>query len=334
MQIKLNNIIKVIKFAADAPFSTGALRDIKSLIEECSDLYPGIDLWFKRKVEPGFKNEERIGLLVYNYEKPIGAAILRHGEDAKLCSLRILPEERKGNLGNLLMSLVANELRTKTNRMHFTISEESWEEFSGFFESYGFVCKGPSKEQYRLFDQELLCRADFGKVWQTVVEKLPRVIENLTINGSSSNWDIVMSIKPEFASRLLSRTKKIEIRKNFSQKWKGARVLFYSSAPDQRFVGEGVIGEIIKERAEKIWEDWKGELGCTYDEFSLYCHSGNEVTAIIFSDVRAFREPIYKTQLEHLIRQDLQPPQSFCSVKSNRRWSPALSLTCLLQSEL
>jgi len=331
-ELKVNQNLSVIKFGGDYRPPPQSLDHLKAMVEECEDLYPGIDVWFKKKVVPGLDQKDRVAFLVYHNSRPIGSAVIRKAEDAKLCSLRVLAEEQKKGLGHLLIALVANELRNVATHVHFTAPSQLWQGLQQFFESYGFVNHGPSRSQYRLFDPEFACGADFSKVWTGVIEKLPAVIENFTLNGNKAHCDLVFSIKPTFAERIVRGQKRVEIRRKFSDKWKGATVLLYASAPARHFVGEATIGEVITKSPETIWLDWKQELGCSFDEFTSYCNGAPQVSAVIFREVRPFKDPIPQMQMEHLMQKDLKAPQSFLQVKRQSLWPTALSLSCLMRA--
>lgn len=333
-QFRINKELKIVRFDGDPLISEDYNKNLENIIVECEDLYPGIDIWFKKKVKPGLKNKDRVAFLVYHDERAIGAAVLRKGEDAKLCSMRILPDAQDKGIGSLLISLIAKEVRDKSKRIHFTAPSQVWTKWEQFFRSYGFQNNGPAAIQYRLFDEELACSADFKNLWKTVIHKLPAIIENFTLNGNTAHCDIVLSIRPEHAEKIISGKKKIEIRRKFSNKWKGASALLYASSPRREFVGEAEIGEIITGTPEKIWSDWQSEIGCSYDEFASYCKGAERVTALIFADVKPFKLPILQSQIQHLIQQDLKLPQSHCEVKKDTIWPTALSLSCLLQSSL
>jgi predicted transcriptional regulator/N-acetylglutamate synthase-like GNAT family acetyltransferase len=333
-ELSVNRNLKIVKFGGDYVPPLDSLNHLKEMVEECEDLYPGIDIWFKKKVIPGLEEKNRSALLVYHDSRPIGAAVVRKGDDAKLCSLRVLPEEQKKGLGHLLIALVANEIRSMATQVHFTAPSKLWSELEPFFKSYGFVNHGPARDQYRLFDEELACSADFGSVWKGVVDKLPSIIENFTLNGNKAHCDLVFSIRPPFADRITKGTKRVEIRRKFSPKWKGATALLYASSPSRQFIGEAIIGDVITASPEKIWSDWKEELGCTFDEFGSYCNGAPKVSAIVFKEIKPFKDPIPQAQIEHLVQKDLKAPQSFCEVKKQTVWPTALSLSCLMRANL
>lgn len=331
-ELKVNRKLTVIRFGGDFRPSEESHGHLKRLVEECEDLYPGIDVWFKRRVIPGLKDKARIALLVYHDGRPTAASVLKKGDETKLCSLRVLPDEQGKRIGSLLMALIGLEIRHSAEGLHFTIPEQLWSEKGEFFQDYGFVNRGPAHAQYRLFDQELACRADFHNFWDAVLLRLPSVADHFTMGGNSLNCDLVLSILPTHAQKIISGKKKIEIRRKFSKKWKGANVLLYASSPQREFLGEAIIGDIITATPETIWSNWENDIGCTFEEFTTYSRGAAELSALMLIDVKPFKHPIFITQMQHLIKQDLVPPQSHCEVKNNTVWPLALSLSSLLLS--
>ena len=331
-KLNLTRDLKIVRLVKKIESRQYSYNDLKKLVEECEDLYPGIDMWFNKKVKSGLKSGERTALVVYHNDNPIGASILRRGKDAKLCSMRIIPTEQNKGIGSLMLALVAAEIRNHTDRIHFTIPKQLWIEKYNFFEEYGFVNHGISDVQYRLFDEELMCSASFINVWTTVLKKLPLIVESFTLNSNSSNYDLVISIKPTFADKIRLGSKKVEIRRKFSPKWKGANVILYASRPSREFFGEARIRDVLVDNPEIIWNECKDEIGCTLDEFTCYCQGASKVYALILGDIKTFRIPISLSQMQGLIQQDLNPPQSHCEVKRESIWPIALSLSCLLRS--
>lgn len=333
-ELKINRELRIVKFGGDFLPEEDRFDHLRNLIEECEDIYPGIDIWFKRKVKPGLQSKERTGFLVYHKQLPIGAAVLRKGNDTKLCSMRIREDDQSKGIGTLLLSLMAAEIRNKAKRIHFTAPSQIWSKWEAFFESFGFQNNGLAGTQYRLFDEELACSANFNDVWKAVIEKLPAIIENFTLNGNSARCDLVFSIRPTYAQKIVSGAKKVEVRRKFSRKWEGATALIYASTPLRQFVGEAVIGRVITKSPGEIWDEWRNELGCSFDEYTNYCQGAGQVSAVLFSEVRPFRYPIPEAQMEQLVKREIKPPQSYCGVNPDSVWPTALSISCLLRAGL
>jgi predicted transcriptional regulator len=334
--VQINRDLTIVRFGGDREPLEQNYKDLQHLVEECEYLYPGIDLWFKRKVKPGLKSKERCALVAYQNNQPIAAGIMRRGKDAKLCSLRILPHEVDKGLGTLLFALIAAEARTGSERIHFTLPHALWAEKRSFFEKYGFSCDGLADQQYRqgnLFGiSEMACSAPHQAVWRRVIETLPGIADNFTLNGNSGSCDLVLSVKPRWAESIINGVKKIEVRRKFDSKWEGAIVWIYASDPQREFVGEARISKVFKGNPQNIWDNWRTELGCTQEEFQYYCKGTDMVSALWLDDIRPFKNPILRSQLETLIQEDLNPPVSHLEVRKKSPWPLALSLGTILMS--
>jgi predicted transcriptional regulator/GNAT superfamily N-acetyltransferase len=323
-----------VRFGGTCGKENERLADLRTLIEECENNYPGIDIWFKKKVEADFRSEKRSGFLIYENDLPIGAAIVRKGSDAKLCSMRIREEEQRKGIGTLLLSLVAGEIRNAAARIHFTAPYEIWSKWESFFKSFGFQHLGFAKIQYRLFDKDVFCTAKYSDVWSAILKKLPKMVENLTLNGNSAHCDLVLSVRPKFAQKIVSGIKRIEIRRRFPNKWEGASVLLYASSPACQFVGEALIERVVTKPVDDIWAECKRDLGCTHDQFMAYCHGAKQVAALVLSQVKRFKKPIKKADIQGLIGRNLSSPQSYSKIDTHSAWPTAVSLGCLMGTGL
>lgn len=326
--------LQIVKFGGLVPPSEQRFKDLETLIEECGDLYPGIDAWYKRKALTGLKDRERTAYVIYEDEKPVGATIVRLGKEAKICSLRIKEQAEQSGYGTLLMALAARDLRNTAEEVHFTIPDHIWTQKSSFFEAYGFEMKGKAGDQYRLFDQELYCRSSFANMWLNVLRTLPSLTRKVAVNGLQSDYDLVLSVQPEFAKLLVSGKKQVEIRKRFSEKWIGSHALVYSTLPDGHFVGSFRIKNVVSGEPSYIWSSFGESLGCSRMQFEAYTRGSNRVFAIITGDPTEFRHFVPMTSLSRLVSNAIEAPQSYMRVMPNSAMDEAAAICTILQSTL
>lgn len=326
--------LRITRFGGLLTPTVEEYHNLETLIEQCDELYPGIDIWYKKKVVSGLNDKQRTAYVIYEGGQAVGAAVLRLGEDAKICSFRIAPEAEKNGYGKLLVALLARDLRTKAQTVHFTIPAHIWEERETFFEGYGFECVGPTNDQYRLFDKEFYCRGEFTKLWQKVLQTLPGLLKSITINGFNSRYDLVMSVRARYAHQLVSGKKTVEIRRRFSAKWVGSHTLVYSSRPDGSFVGSFRIANVVSAHPDDIWKTFWLELGCSEDEYRAYTRGARQVFAVITEDATAFKAPIPTTQISHLMQRDLSVPQSYCKVSGTQGIEEAACISTFLQATM
>lgn len=317
----------------EAKRSTDDLRILRGLIAENQPMYPNIVRWFDDKVIPGLRSSERIAWVAYEGENAIASAVLKLGQKSKFCHLRIHQNFQDLELGQMFFSQMTFEARHLAKEIHFTLPESLWYEKTTFFESFGFCRAAKSTRQYRQSDEELACSAPLKFVQRAVLGKLPRLMSKFTVGGFSLRGDILMSIKPRYADRILSGSKLVEIRKKFSDRRVGARAVLYASSPQKAIVGEAIVRRITLGSPGEIWEKFGSDLGCSLAEFRSYVGSSMTVSAIEFEEVIPYREPLSLSQMSYLIEDNLRPPQSFCDLSLNDEhsaWARAVSVATLL----
>lgn len=307
------------------------LLRFEEYVLETQGMYPSIDKWVKTKVCPGIRSSERMGFVGLLGNKPVASAVVRRGRNAKFCHLRIDKAFRNNNLGELFFCLMAMEARREAEEIHFTLPESLWAEKAPFFQSFGFKSVKLAETQYRLFETELRCSASFEVVWQAVMDRLPRLFLNI-MNREGENPNVLsLSVKPEYAEHILDGTKKVELRRKFSKKWKGVRMSIYASAPRQAFVGEAKIQEVVSGSPVEIWSRFHDQVGVTRREFDAYTADTEEICALVLSDVFRYKGEVYLSQMPVYFPGELRPPQSYCMVQNHSNWSRAVSLASLMQ---
>jgi predicted transcriptional regulator len=298
-------------------------------------MYPGINNWLRDKVIPGLKTGARTAFIAYDDERPIITAVVkRDGHRAKFCHLRVTEAFRDIHLGDVFFALMAMEARRSAREIHFTLPESLWIEKHGFFKSFCFKEALPASTQYRLFDSELSCSASFQDVWSSVLEKLPLIMNHFSINEYSMCPRLLLSIKHEYAQRVLEGKKTVEVRRRVARKWSGERIALYSSRPTGALVGEATIQDVTSDSPKVIWENYGDRIGCSYEEFSQYAGSCHEIFAITLGKVTPYVERIPLAQAESLIQEELVPPQSYYELEAGRPWTKAVSVAALLHGSM
>ena len=125
----------------------------------------------------------------------------------------------------------------------------------------------------------------------------------------------LLSIKPEFASRIFNGTKKFEYRKIIFKR-NVTRVVVYASAPVSMVIGEFTVEGILHGELESLWQKTQQQSGISKDFFDNYFSQHSAGYAIVIGQTEQYSSP-YRLQ-EAL---GLHPPQSFiyltCPIKSN-----------------
>ena len=317
---------------ADARAGTDHLKRFRELVLENEPMYPNIEEWFDQKVVSGMKSSERVGYIGYLDDKPAVSAVVKRGEDAKFCHLRIKKELQDIHLGEAFFTLMGLEVKRFAKDVHFTLPESVWEKEKEFFKSFGFVKAIKAGHQYRLFEDELRCSSPFDRVWKAILEKLPKVARAFFMNGHSLDSKLLMSIRGENARKVVAGKKKVEIRRRFSKKWTGCKVSIYASGRERCLVGEALISRVVVDKPESIWERFHQEIGCTRKEFDRYTRSLSKIYAIVLENVMPYRKSISLSEVSNLTKKKLRPPQNYYILNNNINWAEAVSMGVLLQS--
>lgn len=323
--------LRIFKVKSDDAIRwTDEMEMLFQLISDHEEMYPNIKKWFKSKVLPGLKRNERVAYVGLSNQEPVVSAIVRKGADSKFCHLHIKDDYRERGIGDLFFAMMALDVRNCAKQIHFTLPESLWTERRPFFLSFGFNDVTKANEQYRLFDDELRASAPFRNVWQSVLEKLPRLIDTHTKYPDDAFRGLLMSIRPQFVEKIQRGNKVVEIRKKFNPKWDGCRITIYSSHPVRAICGYATIKSIKKGDPQNIWAQFEDDVGCTREEFDRYTESCETVYAISLKDFEAYSTPVAIDQVAHLLNKDLKPPQSYTSLEKNKPWAEAVSIAELL----
>lgn len=89
--------------------------------------------------------------------------------------------------------------------------------------------------------------------------------------------NVLLSIKPEFAEKILNRTKRYEFRKTtFRDPSAIDRVVMYASAPLQRIIGWFSFSRVVKADPESLWRRFHNHSGLSSRERFMDYFSGTD----------------------------------------------------------
>ena len=302
-----------------------AVKHMKDIILESEDLYPGIDIWYKKQVEPGIYDKSRIGYIVYNNNKPIAGMIIRLSNRAKLCSLRVIPEARNMGIGTALFELAAYEISKIYTQFHFTAPESLVEQAKDYFLRIGFEYAGVVNRQYRPGEGEFAFIGDVNKVLGNINNYFEHSLigQKTSTKQNESAW-LVMSIKPKFAHKIMEKEKRIELRRQFSPSHKGSSVLIYSTSPQQAILGFARIEDISQVPISMIENELLADTGCELSEVYSYAFGVESIWALVLGNVQPFPKPLHKKDLESVLKLSLKPPVSYEHVKTSSPWKKVI----------
>ena len=116
---------------------------------------------------------------------------------------------------------------------------------------------------------------------------------------------ILLSIKPEYAKRILDGSKKYEFRKRLAQETVDS-IVIYSSSPQMAVVGEVEVIESIAMSPSALWEFTKKEAGISRTKYRTYFKDCKIAYAYKLGNVTIYENPKALKDLGLF-----QAPQSF-----------------------
>lgn len=126
--------------------------------------------------------------------------------------------------------------------------------------------------------------------------------------------EILMSIKPRYAGRILEGTKRFEFRKRLPAGWwpdrseQTQRVVIYESSPSCSIVGEFVVSQVLRGTPASLWEKTLGAGGIDRARYDEYFKGCAVAFALEVRDVQRYAAPIGPREVDPQFR----APQSWC----------------------
>lgn len=117
---------------------------------------------------------------------------------------------------------------------------------------------------------------------------------------------VLLSIKPEYASKIFDGTKRYEYRRAIFKRAEVTTVVVYASDPIRKVIGEFDIEEIIHDEPKALWSKTGERAGISMKKFLDYFENRGKGYAISVKAARTYDVPI---SLEKLMISC--PPQSF-----------------------
>ena len=130
---------------------------------------------------------------------------------------------------------------------------------------------------------------------------------------------ILLSIKPEFVTKIFNGEKRFEFRKRIPKKHIDT-VFIYESSPTQNIVGWFNIERIIEGCPNEVWENCKDDSGIEESRYYKYCNGNANVYAFEIKDFHKFQRPINPYEIDS----KFVPPQNFLYLDNSNNFSNIL----------
>jgi predicted transcriptional regulator len=121
---------------------------------------------------------------------------------------------------------------------------------------------------------------------------------------------LFISIKPEFASKIIGGSKTIELRKNKPRAKVGEIVLIYSTTPVKAVIGFGKIAEVIESTPEMIWNCYSEKLGIDILRYDEYYSNAPKAIGIKITEVQTLKTPVTLKDIKKILPK-FSPPQTY-----------------------
>jgi len=117
---------------------------------------------------------------------------------------------------------------------------------------------------------------------------------------------VLLSIRPEFASKIFDGSKRYEYRRVIFKNQEVNRVIVYASDPVKRIIGEFEIEDILHDEPQMLWVKTKNHAGISERMFFEYFTNKSKGYAIKVKTTRMYDDPLPLNSF-----MVSSPPQSF-----------------------
>ena len=120
---------------------------------------------------------------------------------------------------------------------------------------------------------------------------------------------LFIAVKPEYAKKLISGEKDIELRKTKPHVQAGDYAIIYASAPEKAVWGYGKIRRILLCSPQEMWANYSARLGIKEQSFWMYYDGSSKSVGIEFEMIKPIN-PISLAELRH-VDPNFHPPQIY-----------------------
>ena len=120
---------------------------------------------------------------------------------------------------------------------------------------------------------------------------------------------LFISVKPEFANKIVTKEKTIELRKIRPHVNIGDYIIIYASSPIKSVIGYGIIKQIIEKSPRRMWDEHSEFLGIDKDRFDEYYTEKEKSIGIEIHKIKKIK-PISLESMK-TIDPSFHPPQVY-----------------------
>ena|ERR1700730_6916615 len=120
--------------------------------------------------------------------------------------------------------------------------------------------------------------------------------------------DILVSIHPFFAGKILAGQKRVELRRKFPIRT-GSRLLIYSCSPVSAVVWFAQITAVLRLPTRQIWREYREAACISRKEFDAYFYDLQCGFVIVLEGITSIHRKLSASDLQQ--RSGIVPPQSY-----------------------
>lgn len=133
-----------------------------------------------------------------------------------------------------------------------------------------------------------------------------------------STRDVIFSIRPIHAEKILDGSKTVELRRRFTDGVRpGTLALIYSTSPTSALTGSARIQDVQRLAVGDLWQRHRLEVGLQKREFENYFSGLERGYAIVLTSVKPLARPVGLPELRE--RFGFEPPQSYQYIRPDLR---------------
>jgi len=121
---------------------------------------------------------------------------------------------------------------------------------------------------------------------------------------------LLLSIKPEYANKILDGEKSIEFRRVRPNVEAGDLCLIYASGAQRALIGAFEVGGVVETSAPNMWRKWGKHAGADRATFMNYFDGSKSAYGILIRNSERLKKEIPLVSLRKLFT-GFRPPQSF-----------------------
>jgi predicted transcriptional regulator len=121
---------------------------------------------------------------------------------------------------------------------------------------------------------------------------------------------LIISVKPEYAVKIVNHQKTIELRKNVPNVSNGDYVIIYATMPVKTVVGFAKVKRIIKTTPNQMWGENEARLGISKKAFEEYYANSDVSVGIEFNSITKLNVGFSLQEIKKFIPK-FTPPQTY-----------------------